>query len=233
MIMCKMFSGLFFRDGRLFALPDVTDSHEDLIELSGANDSTDSAFRRPFVRQEFTPPTDGDILDLSRWDLCVDEEDVPNWLSEERSRREWEALVKGMILVQNRKMILRGCWIVAPGVEIGECKNTARIAALLGKLNYVGGSARIGKVYGSASIGRVYGSARIGRVYDSARIGKVYGSASIGGVYDSAIIGGVYDSAVIGGVHGSALVSNDLRSELEKMAAMTRGEWGRIPEAKP
>src|SRR5271157_4260966 len=183
--MCNFFSGIYQRDESILADPALTDSHADLITIHNLKD--EDLFLRSWIKFEYTPDPKKHISDLDSWTLKVDETSTPDWVDLEKLRDKFKAIVSRMIVTDNRKLLLGGCWNICGEAKVEEAKSCKVIS--------VCDSASIGRVYGSASIESVRGSASIGSVYDSASIGYVSGSASIRSVRDSAIIGYFWDSA--------------------------------------
>jgi hypothetical protein len=202
--MCKFLSAIVMRNGDVLCDPEHTDSHEDLILAHGLRDSGAlGSGGRDWSRVEFVPPKDGDIADLDRWTLTLDEDHAkPSWWdeSEPALRTRLCEMVRAHIVDDKRPILLGGWWIVIRTAQIGKVVGAA--------IKAVRDSASLKDVRGSASISDVGDSASISDVRDSASIKGVRGSASIKGVRDSASIKGVWDSASIKGVRGSASISD-------------------------
>ena len=112
--MCKQFSGILLRNEDILWAPDITDSHEDIIEAFGVKDKHNST---GFCRFEFTPPSTADITDKTKWDLLIDEEFAPDWYTPEMAQRLIDRLwlkIETMIINDQRGTILGGRWIIGP-----------------------------------------------------------------------------------------------------------------------
>ena len=209
--MCNFISAIVCRNGDILCDPEHTDSHEDLVVVYGLRDQGAlGAGGRDWVRVEFIPP-DGSssIDDPQKWSLRVDEDFMPEWFNVEDVTAKMQERASRMIVCDDRRLILGGCWIVCGSASVQKVSN-ARIYSVRdsARVDSVCDSARVDSVRDSARVGSVYGSARVGSVYGSARVGSVYGSASVGSVRDSASVGSVYGSASVGSVYGSASVGS-------------------------
>ena len=118
--MCNFKSALYFKNGDLIH-SDVTDSHEDLIMVSGLKDNILSMDRA--VRVECVPPGDIDeIADLSKWTLKLDEHTAPSWWAKKKNdcERKMLAIIKNSIITDERKCLLGGCWIFTKTAKINK-----------------------------------------------------------------------------------------------------------------
>ena len=124
--MCNFLSAIVKRDSELICKPDVTDSHEDLIDFAGLVDDG----RGSFVRLELLP-TGNDFGNVDEYTLKVDPADTPEWFTSEMRERVDSSLrerVRRMIVADDRKILLGGCWIVTDGAKIERSINaTLRI----------------------------------------------------------------------------------------------------------
>jgi hypothetical protein len=196
--MCNFLSAIVMRNGDIFCDPEHTDSHDDLIKAN--NLRTSDVAERGYCKVEFTAGED--MLDPAGYTLRVDEDTTPKWWAKHKDAVEanLRARIERMIVVDEREMLLGGCWIVGKSAIVRNVK-TCRIVA-------VRDSAQIRNVWGSAQITDVWGSAQITGVRDSAQITNVRGSAQIRNVGDSAQISNVRDSAQIRNVWGSAQITD-------------------------
>jgi len=116
--MCKFYSAIILPTGDV--IHDIhTSSHEDLIQIHGLND--DKAGR--FAKLEYTSDN---LFDLSTYELRVDEDIKPDWLTDkmlENAERKLYQIVKKRIITEDRPLLMGGIFIVAEGVKIGTVKN--------------------------------------------------------------------------------------------------------------
>jgi hypothetical protein len=175
----------------------TTDSHQKIIDefrlyadgVRGVN----------VVPVEITPPNNDYSATIDKWIFKVDDamgDIFPEWWDKEKYEKMCRAELMDQIA---EKIVLPGqCLEKVDGYKY----------AVLGKIEYVCGSATIKYVYGSATIESVYDSATIESVSGSATIKYVCGSATIKYVCGSATIESVYDSATIESVSGSATIKS-------------------------
>ena len=140
--MCNFLSAIVKRNGDIICKPDCTDSHEDLIDFAGLVDDG----RGAFVRVELTP--DGnDFANVDDYTFRVDQQDTPDWWTEDLAASVEESLrdrVRRMIIAEDRKIVLGGCWIVVDGATVQKSMNaTIRMIGGTIKLIYGGTIERI------------------------------------------------------------------------------------------
>jgi len=139
-IMCNFKSAIVLKNGDLLHSP-WTDNHEDLIDLFQLNDNT---LRQNFVRVEYNPI--GEIDELSKYNLKIDESNIPDWFEKvkEKAERKLAVIVKNMIVKDNKKILIGNAFIVCGNAKIKNIK-TARIISICGsaQVKYICDSARI------------------------------------------------------------------------------------------
>ena len=114
--MCNFLSAIVKQDGDIICRPESTDSHEDMIDFAGLVDDG----RGAFVRVEFLPGDD--LCDVNGYALTVDQRDTPEWWTGDMAARIAESLrdrVRRMIVTEERRILLGGCWIVGDGASVG------------------------------------------------------------------------------------------------------------------
>ena len=178
--MCKDLSLIFLKNYTILEDFEHTSSHEDLIDEHNLDDSPEAKYLEKFCRVEYTPPENlKDIEDLSKWNLKVDECEIPSWFDVDKARNLIENKVSSMFIKEDRKILLGGCWIILGG-NINKIKNS--------KVIYLGGEAKVGNIYDSAKVGNICGSAKVECIYNSAKVGNICGSAQVEYISDSAEI---------------------------------------------
>jgi hypothetical protein len=119
--MCQFKSVWLTPDGDLLH-SEFTDSHDILARFFKIRDLDQNRDLRA-IRLEFTWPQDGDLLDLSRWILQVDEDSKPEWATDDvlaRAREQLVGIVERSIVRDSRDTIFGGVWLIAPSGRIGE-----------------------------------------------------------------------------------------------------------------
>jgi hypothetical protein len=183
------------KSGEILCDPEHTDSHEDLLVANNIRDG--HAQRGRFARIEFTPPPhDQDITDLSLWKAKIDESEVPEWFDRVSVREKMEAIVRRMIVDDERPLLLGGCWIV-----VGD----AKIRKVLG--------ARLVMVWGNATVSHVRGNATVSDVWGNATVSDVRGNATVSDVGGNATVSDVGDNATVSHVRDNAKIINDHRGQ--------------------
>lgn len=87
--MCEFKSGIIFKN-RVVLAPLGNESHSNLLESLGVEDSEFNAAKK-FVRAELMPPNKGIIIsDISKWKYRVDQDIVPEWYSNDSERYKQE-----------------------------------------------------------------------------------------------------------------------------------------------
>jgi len=175
---CNFLSAIVTQGGRVFANPEATDSHEDLVKSFGLKDDTSA---RLWCRVEFSPMEPADLPYPERYRLQLDEESSVPWWNEDVAAQvvaDLSSMVRAMLVSDSREILAGGCWILHGNAQVSVVHD-ARIVAMLD-------SARVGEMRGSALVDAMCDSARVNIVCDSAWVGEMYDSASIGEMIGSA-----------------------------------------------
>ena len=89
--MCKMFSGILTKQGVTLA-PFENQSHSNLLEKMGIEDTRFNAMKK-FVRLELIPPNGAITSDIDSYIFKVDQDIVPDWYENDKSKYEQEMRV--------------------------------------------------------------------------------------------------------------------------------------------
>lgn len=125
--MCQFFSALALRNGDVLS-HEATGSHADLVAWFGLPDDRDC---RHFAKVEFRPDDAADLADVSKYVLCVDEDTVPSWWPEVYDQVQATCAARARRMIDERAVLLGGCWILADGVRARTAK-ASRIIAMFG-----------------------------------------------------------------------------------------------------
>lgn len=86
--MCQFKSGIILKN-RIVLAPEGNESHSDLLESMGIEDTHMNATKK-FVRAELIPPDGNKAIDISLWKYNVDQDIVPDWYEEDPEKYEQE-----------------------------------------------------------------------------------------------------------------------------------------------
>lgn len=108
--MCNFKSGIILKN-KIVLCPDDNESHSDLLESLGIEDSTDNAYR-VFVRAELIPKNYNKAFPVKEWTYRVDQDMVPNWYKNDpvKYEQEFRNAIKDYIKEQNREIICGYAW---------------------------------------------------------------------------------------------------------------------------
>lgn len=108
--MCKFKSGVILK-GRIVLAPKGNESHQNLLESLGIDDTFSNASRR-FVRVELTPPNGNKAAPIEQWKYNVDQDIVPDWYEEdpEKYEREMREVVAEYMKDELKNMICGYDW---------------------------------------------------------------------------------------------------------------------------
>ena len=191
--MCNFLSALVLPSGDLVWSP-LTDSHEDLIDHAELKDNN-----KNFVRLEFSPKAD--YADPSTYVFKVDTPSPPRWFTAaacERAKQQLKDIVTRMIILNDRKVLLGGCWILK-SVKIQRVFS-ARILAMYG-------SSHVNAMYGSSHVGEMCDSSKVNAMRDSSHVDAMYGSSNVGEMCDSSNVGEMCDSSHVDVMYRSSEVN--------------------------
>jgi hypothetical protein len=218
------------RNGDILCHPDLTDSHEDLIQKYNIRDRYNQLGK--FCRIEYIPTDLNKITDFSTWEFIVDEKIKPDWLDEERIKSSLNERVKRMFIDDERKFLLGSCWILLSNAHVEKVKNAcikymlgeSRVLAMHGsssveymrdsssvfamhdfsRIKYMRDSSSIGHMYDLSSIGYMRDSSSIITMNDSPRVGCMLGESRVGHMYNSSRVVRMDDSSKVNTMHGSS-----------------------------
>ena len=204
--MCNFLSALVTRTGEVLTLPEYTDSHEDLVEHFGLTDDG-----QKFCRVEFTPEAEQPEV-VDGYKFTIDERQAPSWFDDEMKEKviaELKRRVTAMLVLDERRILLSGCYIVYEGAKVEKIKNS-RIIAICGsaQVKYICGSAQVKSIYGSAQVESICDSAKVEYICGSAQVESICDSAKVEYICDSAKVKSIYGSAQVESIYGSAKVES-------------------------
>ena len=196
--MCKFFSAILTRDENLISNP-FTSSHEDLIDEANLIDN--EFHQDKFIRLEFSPEKDADLACIEKYVLTVDENQIPDWFTEEVKERAINRLtniLNKIIIKDNRKILIGQVAILADGVIINKIIDS-RILIMCG-------SSVVRRMYSSSVVQRMCNSSIVNEMYDSSIVQGMYDSSVVQRMYDSSIVQGMCDSSIVRRMYGSSVV---------------------------
>ena len=161
--MCNFLSALVFKNGKIYCDPEHTDSHSDLIAAKGLTEESDkSIHHRGWIRIEFTPGDSRKYADVDAYVLIVDESSAPDWFDKAMRfdvTEQLKDIVRGMIVTDEREILLGGCWILAGEAKVKKIvRATVRVAL---------DSSQVGTMWGSSQVGKMWGSSQVGKMFHS------------------------------------------------------------------
>jgi hypothetical protein len=131
--MCDFLSAWVLENGDVLCDPEHSDSHDELAIHFGIKDGIAQQGRA--ARVEFTPPEDlKTIGDPTAWRLRLDEVIAPDWWTDAAQVSAAERLreiVRRMIVTDERRLLLGGCWIAIDKAIIEAAKN-CRLVGIYG-----------------------------------------------------------------------------------------------------
>ncbi len=215
--MCRFLSAIAFADGDVYT-NDATDSHEHLIAALDLDDSGDIE-KNKWCRVEYTTEEGKDLVDISRYELRIDQE-RPAWITdelEERWARKLRQQAKGMILTTGKKKILLGGkWILGGDVRIDRAFN-ANIRAMYSssRVGTMHSSSRVGTMFDNSRVDTIYSSSMVGTMQDNSRVRTMYGNSLVDRMQDnsrvrtmhsSSRVGTMFDNSRVDTMHNNSLV---------------------------
>jgi hypothetical protein len=165
--MCKFKSALVLQSEEIIRSP-YTESHEDLVDMSGLKDNGLS-----FVRIEFVPKNQ-EFGNVNAYQLKLDQQCAPEWWTYEvveRTTERMRDIIRGMIISENRNILIGGQYILANG-KINKIVNSHIVT--------MRESSRVGEMSGASQVGVMRGSSQVGVMRESSRVGEMWGSSLVG-----------------------------------------------------
>ena len=195
--MCNFLSAVLLKNNTLLCNPQFTDSHEDLLEANNVRDGL--AQQDCFVRLEFLPPKDhSTIFDTKSWTLKVDQRDIPSWFNKDEARGKLAARVKRMFVLEDRKILLGGCWILGEDAVVGKAKS-ARIFMMLNnsKVVYMHDTSKVGSMRGNSKIDYMCDNSKVGSMHDTSKVVYMYDTSKVGSMHDNSKVDYMCDTSKV------------------------------------
>jgi len=185
--MCKFFSCIALKNKFVFS-PGIN-SHEDLIDFYQLDDKTQDP---DFVRIEFLPPDSKHIINIEKWSLSIDQDLLPKWFTLKKKESLYQALKKFMlsrIIVDNRKLLLNGPWILCKNTNISMVKNVFIYAMCdNSEIGSMCGNSEIGSMHNDSKIVLMRDNSEIELMYDNSVVELMCGNSEIGSMCDNSEI---------------------------------------------
>jgi hypothetical protein len=224
MAMCNFLSAIALPNGDLLSLPDLTDSHEDLISYFALDDKRDEKLAK-FARVEFAP-SNGRHDDVESYQLMIDEQSIPTWLTDEMQeviKSRLRTMVSRMIIKDSRRLLLGGCWILSGEANIDQAKH-ARIIAMRessqvgemresSRVGEMRESSQVGAMRESSQVGAMRGSSQVGEMRESSQVGAMRESSQVGAMRESSQVGAMWESSQVGAQEKKVVIANDYRDK--------------------
>ena len=120
--MCKFYSAIVMRNGDVLHNENLL-SHEDLIRLFNINDSQVNCDK--FIRVEFCPDDYNDLPNISKYNLKVDEENIPDWFEQHRefAENKLRDIIKNRIITSDQKILTGGLYVISKDVIVNKVVN--------------------------------------------------------------------------------------------------------------
>lgn len=104
--MCRFKSGVILRN-RVVLAPEGNDSHSDLLESLGIEDTHLNA-SKTFVRTELVPPDGNKAVDIDEWVYIVDQDITPDWYDSDPGRYENDFRVAVKDFIKDNFVVMCG-----------------------------------------------------------------------------------------------------------------------------
>ena len=208
--MCRFKSGIILKN-KVVVAPGENDSHSDLLESLGIEDSYIGA-SKTFVRAELVPKKDSEwwidpAENPEKWMFVVDQDITPDWFDKETHEKEFRESVcdwwRTHVLVDKKLEELRTGFYRLKCCEVKKLLNDVRVML---------DSSQVGKMWDSSQVGKMRDSSQVGKMWGSSQVGEMLGSSQVGEMLDSSQVGKMRDSSQVGKMRDSSQVGKMLDS---------------------
>jgi len=180
--MCRFKSGIILKS-KVVVAPGANDSHSDLLEEMGIEDTRWNA-ERVFVRAELVPEDNEWWVNPKeqpdRWTFIVDQDIVPKWFDKAEHEKIFREYVCDWwdkhVLVDKKIDELSSGFYKLKRCEVKKLCND--VLVLLD-------SSQVGEMFDSSQVGKMWGSSQVGEMWDSSQVGEMWGSSQVGEMWDS------------------------------------------------
>lgn len=189
--MCRFKSGIILRN-RVVVAPGDNDSHSDLLESLGIDDSYINA-TKTFVRAELIPeewwvsPEEHP----EKWKFVVDQDIIPGWFNQEESEKVFREAVctwwKIHVLVDQKIDELRS------GFYRLKC---CKVKKLCNNVNVLLHNSQVGIMYDNSKVNYMYDS-YINKMLHNSKVDNMYGNSRINKMFTNSKVNKMSDSSQV------------------------------------
>ena len=208
--MCRFKSGIIFK-GRSVVSPGENDSHSDLLEELGVEDTQANAMTK-FVRAELIPPNDEWWTDPDTWEMHVDQDILPDWFDLDRDKyeQEFRDAVKSWwekhVLVDQKVEELSSGYYRLKRCEVKRLCNDVRVLLDESQVGVMRESSQVGVMRGNSQVGEMWESSQVGVMWESSQVGVMRGNSQVGEMWESSQVGVMWESSQVGVMRGNSQV---------------------------
>ena len=170
--MCKFKSGIILKNMIVIA-EGSNDSHSDLLESLGIDDTYENAVRK-FVRVELVPPNNEWWTNPDSWNINIDQDVKPDWFNEDPERYIAEFKEKVKEWWTNHVLIDKAIDELSNGYyRLKRCE----VKRLLNDVQVMCDSSTVQRMYDSSTVQEMYDSSTVQEMYDSSTVQRMYDSS--------------------------------------------------------
>ena len=208
--MCRFKSGVILKN-RVVIAPGENDSHSDLLESLGIEDSYIGA-TKTFVRAELVPVNDewwvSPEEEPDKWTFVVDQDITPDWFDRSEHEKTFRDAVcdwwKTHVLVDQKIDELNSGYYRLKRCEVKKLCNDVKALLDESKVGEMRGSSQVGEMRESSQVGEMWGSSQVGIMWESSQVGEMRESSQVGIMWGSSQVGIMRESSQVGIMWGSS-----------------------------
>ena len=200
--MCRFRSGIILKT-RCVIAQEENDSHSDLLESMGIEDTAENAMR-VFVRAELLPPKNEWWTNPDTWKVNIDQDITPDWFDEDKERyiTEFRAVVKAwwkdhVLIDQKVDELTSGYY------RLKRCK----VKELLNDVKVLCDNSTVSRMYDNSTVSRMYGNSTVSRMCDNSTVSEMCDNSTVSEMCDNSTVSRMYDNSTVSRMYGNSTVS--------------------------
>ena len=207
--MCRFRSGIILKT-RVVVAQGADDSHTNLLEELGIEDTNENAMRK-FVRVELIPPNGEWWTDPDTWEPNVDQDILPEWFETDRERyiEEFRSAVKDWwnnhVFVDKKideltsgyyrlkrcevKRILKDVKLMLDNSTVQEMWDNSTVQKMLGNstVQKMLGNSTVQEMWDNSTVLKMLGNSTVQKMLDNSTVQKMWGNSTVQEMWDNSI----------------------------------------------
>ena len=227
--MCRFRSGIILKT-RCVVAQGSSDSHTDLLEELGIEDTTQNAMTK-FVRAELIPPNDEWWTNPDTWEINIDQDITPDWFEEDKERyitefREsvkawWEAHVlvdKKIDELSSGYYRLKRCEVKRTLKEVQLMLDNSTVQEMWDNstVQEMWGNSTVQNMLNNSTVQLMCGNSTVQLMCGNSTVQEMWDNSTVQEMLDNSTVQEMLDNSTVQNMCGNSIVQNMCGNSLAK-----------------